>query len=84
MVSPARGSGRSHRSGIRHGGSATPQTENTAPGVAIRVSPPELGFPGPVRVRDLWTHREIGTFRDEFAPEVPFHGTGLYRLSAAR
>jgi hypothetical protein len=63
---------------------ATPQTENTAPGVPIRVSLPELGFPGPVRVRDLWTHREIGTFRDEFAPELPFHGAGLYRLSAAR
>jgi hypothetical protein len=63
---------------------ATPQTENTAPGVPIRVSLSELGFSGPVRVRDLWTHREIGTFRDEFAPEVPFHGAGLYRLSAAR
>jgi hypothetical protein len=63
---------------------ATPQTENTAPGVPIRVSLPELGFPGPVRVRDLWAHREIGTFRDEFATEVPFHVAGLYRLSAAR
>jgi len=44
----------------------------------------EVGFSGKVRVRDLWTHRDVGEFNGEFAPEIPFHGAGLYRLSPIR
>ena len=32
------------------------------------------------KVRDLWTHSEIGEFTDQFAPQINFHGAGLYRI----
>jgi hypothetical protein len=51
-------------------------------GVPVGVRLAELGFKGAVRVQDLWTHRELGEFNEDFAPAVPFHGAGLYRLSA--
>ena len=41
----------------------------------------EAGFTGKVRVRDLWQHKDLGEFSGEFAPELPPHGAGLYRLS---
>jgi hypothetical protein len=41
----------------------------------------ELGFPGSVKVRDLWSHRDLGSFRDRFAPRIPWHGAGLYRIT---
>jgi alpha-L-arabinofuranosidase len=36
---------------------------------------------GPCRVRDLWQKKDLGEFKDELAPEIPWHGAGLYRLS---
>jgi hypothetical protein len=29
----------------------------------------------------LWTHSEIGEFTDQFAPQINFHGAGLYRIT---
>jgi alpha-galactosidase len=63
---------------------ATPDTENTAPALPVPVSLADLGFTGKVAVRDLWTHKPAGEFAGTFAPEVPFHGAGLYRLSPLR
>ena len=60
----------------------TPQNENHAPGIAVPVNLAELGFNGSVRVRDLWTHQDLTNTSGTFAPEIPFHGAGLYRLSA--
>jgi len=37
-----------------------------------------------VRVRDLWSRKDLGAFTGEFAPSIPWHGSGLYRVSAAR
>lgn len=36
---------------------------------------------GPARIRDLWTRSDIGQLGDRFAPVLPSHGAGLYRLS---
>jgi alpha-galactosidase len=35
-----------------------------------------LGYPGHLRasVRDLWQHKEIGTFAGKFSAQVPSHG----------
>jgi hypothetical protein len=60
---------------------ARPQDERSAAGVKVLVSLRELGFAGAVRIRDLWTHADLGQSSGEFAPEIPFHGAGLYRLS---
>lgn len=42
----------------------------------------DMGLSGKVRVRDLWQRKDLGEFESEFAPELPPHGAGLYRLSA--
>jgi hypothetical protein len=49
--------------------------------VAVAVRPADLGIKGSARVRDLWRHAEIGAFGTEFAPVIPAHGAGLYRLA---
>jgi hypothetical protein len=41
----------------------------------------DLGAAGTVRVRDLWQRNDLGDFTTEFAPEIPCHGAGLYRVS---
>jgi hypothetical protein len=60
---------------------ATPQTENVLPGLPVEVELTSLGLKGPVRVEDLWDHKYIGEFSGKFAPVIPWHGAGLYRLS---
>lgn len=60
---------------------ATPENEAAVEGLPVAVNLAELGFADGAEIRDLWTHRDIGTFSGEFAPEIPFHGAGLYRLS---
>ncbi|PTY08938.1 Melibiase subfamily [Opitutaceae bacterium EW11] len=63
---------------------ATPETEAPKPAVPIAVALADLGFSGAVTVRDLWSHADLGSVSGEFAPEIPFHGAGLYRLSPAK
>jgi hypothetical protein len=59
----------------------TPDNTATAPGLAVPVALTDLGLPGTVRIRDLWSHRELGEFKGGFAPEIPWHGAGLYRIT---
>ena len=47
----------------------------------VAMSLADMGLAGPVRVRDLWTHTDLGVFEKTFAREIRFHGAGLYRLS---
>jgi hypothetical protein len=49
--------------------------------VAVPVKWSELGFPDAGRIRNLWTQADLGTFTNEFAPPINFHGAGLYRVS---
>ncbi len=42
-----------------------------------------LGIRGPARVRDLWTHAELGTFPGRFMATVPAHGVVMVRVSPA-
>ena len=52
-------------------------------GVAVAVRLAELGLAGPCRIRDLWAGKDLGGFNGEFAPIIPWHGAGLYRVSPA-
>ena len=63
---------------------ATPENTAAAAGLPVAVQLAELGLSGPVRIRDLWTHQDLGEFRDGFAPGIPWHGAGLYRLSPGK
>jgi hypothetical protein len=51
--------------------------------VPVKIELAQLGLKGPVRVRDLWDRRELAGTPDMFAPTIPCHGAGLYRLSRA-
>lgn len=47
----------------------------------VAVSFADMGIASPVRVRDLWTHTDLGVFDESFARDLRFHAAGLYRLS---
>lgn len=62
-----------------------PGSTNAPPADAIQprnisVSFADLGFTGRVKVRDLWSHKNLGTFNGTFATQINSHGAGLYRL----
>ncbi len=45
----------------------------------------DLGFDGEVMIRDLWKKEDLGKYSNsDFAPVLPSHGTGLYRVSAVK
>jgi len=48
---------------------------------SVPVKLADVGFTGKARVRDLWKGSDLGEFTGEFAPELPSHGAGLYRVS---
>lgn len=48
---------------------------------AFPVKLARFGLQSAVRCRDLWARRDLGFIDDSFAPFIPSHGTGLYRLS---
>jgi alpha-galactosidase len=58
----------------------TEANEDTRPGLPVEVALGDLGIVGEVSVRDLWSHRELGTVKSTFIPVVPFHGARLFRL----
>ena len=53
-----------------------------APTRAVALDLKLLGLGGPVRIRDLWAHRDLGVFSGTFSPEIEWHGARLYRVSA--
>ena len=54
------------------------------PGIAVPVRLADLGLSGPVAVTDVWSGRPVGVVTGEFAPVVPYHGAGLYRLKPVK
>jgi alpha-galactosidase len=59
-----------------------PTEDQSRTSLPVEVPLADLGFTGAVEARDLWRQESAGTHRGTFAPRVPFHGAGLYRLSA--
>ncbi|ATC66187.1 Melibiase subfamily [Nibricoccus aquaticus] len=51
------------------------------PGLPVEVALKDLGISGPVKVRDLWAKQDLGEIGERFAPVIPWHGAGLYRVS---
>ena len=47
---------------------------------SVSVSLADLGSPGSVKVRDLWTQKDLGAFTGTFTQEINSHGAGLYRI----
>jgi alpha-galactosidase len=40
----------------------------------------QIGEQGEAHVRDLWLHKDLGTFKDKFSAFVPRHGVVLVRI----
>ena len=51
------------------------------PSMKIPVSLRELGFTADCLITDLWSGKVLGKFSGEFAPEINWHGAGLYKIS---
>jgi hypothetical protein len=51
-------------------------------GTAVPVRLADIGLEGPVVITDVWSGKKVGVFSGEFAPVIPYHGAGLYRLTA--
>ena len=43
----------------------------------------ELGLKGKWRVRDVWTHKDLGVFADSFGLDLAPHASGLYQIVKA-
>jgi hypothetical protein len=50
----------------------------------IRVDWPALKLPAACVLRDLWEKKDLGTIQTGYAFHLPSHGSGLYRVSAAK
>jgi len=46
----------------------------------VKVNIKDLGFTGTVHVRDLWLHKDMGTFSGEYTAQLPRHGAVLVRV----
>ena len=44
----------------------------------------DLGITGPQTVRDLWLHKNVGTYNGSYSVEVPSHGCVLLKIGKAR
>ncbi len=52
--------------------------------VSITIELSQLGIGNTCLIRDIWKHIDLGSFTDKFAPVIPAHGSGLYRVSAKK
>ncbi len=48
---------------------------------AVTANWSDLGFGGPARVRDLWSHQNLGRVRDGFTAELAPHASRLLRVT---
>ena len=55
-----------------------PETSN------VSLDLKSIGLNGNVKVRDLWSHKDIGTFKGGFSQSIAQHGAGLYRLTPTK
>jgi alpha-galactosidase len=42
----------------------------------------DFGMKSPSNVRDLWEHKDLGSFPETFTRTIPSHGSGLYLVPA--
>jgi alpha-galactosidase len=49
-------------------------------GLDVSIELARLGISGRVRVRDLWSGRDLGVFEGVFSRSIPWHGAGLFRI----
>jgi len=46
----------------------------------VSVNLADIGFTGPVKVRDLWNHKDLGPVTGTFTQKINSHGAALYSI----
>ena len=46
----------------------------------VTVNFEDIGIKGPAGVRDLWAHKDLGVFQEQFTAQVPRHGVALVKV----
>jgi len=46
----------------------------------VSVTSAQLGISGSFKVRDLWSHTDLGSFDTKFTASLPSHGSGMYKV----
>jgi alpha-galactosidase len=50
----------------------------------ISVQLSSMGINSPCIIKDIWSGKTLGEFSEEFAPSIPKHGCGFYKISAVK
>ncbi|MEO7976449.1 NPCBM/NEW2 domain-containing protein [Flavobacterium sp.] len=50
----------------------------------VKVDFEAIGIKGKVKVKDLWNHKDLGTFENNFSCKIMQHGAGLYSLTPTK
>ena len=66
---------------LKDGSRAVVLLNRSALQTVISASWWRLRLRGPARVRDLWSHTDLGTFTDRFSATVPAHGVVMVRVT---
>lgn len=59
-----------------------PELDEETSQVAIALS--KLAIESRVRIRDIWSGKDLGEFKGEFSKELPYHGSGFYKLTPVK
>ncbi|MFH0991401.1 MAG: NPCBM/NEW2 domain-containing protein [bacterium] len=54
---------------------------DAAKSVKIALKGSDIGIQGSFKVRDLWRQKNLGSFKNEFTAEVPYHGVVLVNVT---
>ena len=46
----------------------------------VEVKFKDIGISGSAKIRDLWAHKDLGSFQDAYSAEVPEHGAMFLRI----
>ncbi|HUB79345.1 MAG TPA: glycoside hydrolase family 27 protein [Bryobacteraceae bacterium] len=67
---------------LADGGVAVTMTNRGKDTQTITLNWADAGLPAgkSVAIRDLWQHKDLGTFKDSFSAPVPSHGTVMIRM----
>jgi len=47
----------------------------------VKVNFEAIGIKGKVKITDIWSHKDLGTFEGSFSRELLQHGAGLFKIS---
>jgi alpha-galactosidase len=59
-----------------------PWEDKTSAKVTVKSS--DVGIRGKFNVRDLWRQKDLGTFENTFAADVPYHGVLLVKITPVK